>query len=159
MKLFIAAYFVYFFLGTTMLWAHGTHGSVVKSDGYLVAAEYDGGEPMNYAEVKITSPNAEIPFQTGRTDMLGHFLFKPHNPGSWEIEVLDGMGHRLALELIVDTEDETDNNETNINLSAGRNKTPGNVVIGLSLIFGLSGTIYGWRARRFNKNTQKEDSG
>ncbi len=135
------------------LWAHGTNGSIVKSEGYCVTAFYNDGEPMNYSEVKITGPGSDTPFQIGRTDLLGCFMFKPGNPGPWSVEVLDGMGHRLALDLTVDAKAETsDNNGSNIVMYSPAEQA-GKAVTGLSVIFGLCGILYGLRARRLIKNT------
>lgn len=73
----MAGCIAFYVMSTAIGWTHGTKGSVARSGGYLVTAEYSDGEPMNYAEVKITSPDSDIPFQNGRTDLLGCFLFKP----------------------------------------------------------------------------------
>ena len=159
MRLYIilAGCIAFYVMSTAIGWTHGTKGSVARSGGYLVTAEYSDGEPMNYAEVKITSPDSDTPFQTGRTDLLGCFLFKPHSPGQWEIEVLDGMGHRLALKLIVDAENGSDTSSKNIETVTGSTKIFGKTVTGVSVIFGAFGILYGWRARRSINTAQKND--
>lgn len=130
-------------------WAHGTRGYVEKSDGFRIVAEYDDGEPMSYGDVKIKSPDSKLPFQTGRTDRNGFFLFQPDEQGQWQIEVKDGMGHRLALGLEVGadgTAPQTDN--THSSMTSGGMTRPVQVIAGLCIIFGLSGFLYGWKARR-----------
>lgn len=131
-------------------WAHGTQGDVVQSEGYLITAEYDDGEPMNYAEIKIKAPGSNVPFQTGRTDLLGHFLVKPNIPGNWEVEVLDGMGHRLALAFTVDENlkgDTADNKDSPITADI---KPLWKAVVGVSIIFGVFGILFGLRANHLN---------
>jgi nickel transport protein len=138
-------------------WSHGTQGDVIPSDGYLVTAEYDDGEPMNYAEIKIKSPDSDVPFQTGRTDLLGHFLFKPDRPGKWEIEVLDGMGHRLALEVLVDENNEENAISIKNDLENRDIKPFWKAVVGVSIIFGFFGLWYGWKAKQLINASQRND--
>ena len=147
MRFFITGCIVLFIISATPVWPHGTRGSVVKSEAFLVTAEYDDGEPMNYAEINITAPDSDIPFQTGRTDLLGHFLFKPNRQGLWKMEVLDGMGHRLALELPINNDFKTGKGE-DISVVNSGNTTPGKTIAGIAIIFGICGILYGWRARR-----------
>lgn len=129
--------------------AHGTRGYVEKTDGFRIVAEYDDGEPMSYGDVEIKSPNANIPYQTGRTDRNGCFLFQPDIQGQWQIEVKDGMGHRLALDLVVGA-DGTAPKTVNACASkaSGKITRPLQIIAGLCIIFGLSGFLYGWKARR-----------
>jgi nickel transport protein len=68
------------FLRPPFLYGHGARGEV-GSGGIVVSAEYDTGEPMSYAKVKISAPGAELTFQSGRTDRNGRFCFFPDGPG------------------------------------------------------------------------------
>ncbi len=52
---------------------------------------------MAYAAVEITAPDAEIPFQTGRTDRNGSFCFHPDAAGRWKITIKDADGHFVRL--------------------------------------------------------------
>lgn len=77
--------------------AHGTDYRVLD-DAPAVSAEffYADGVPMCYAEVLIFSPdNEKVEYQNGRTDQAGRFAFVPSVPGSWKIQVSDGMGHAV----------------------------------------------------------------
>ena len=139
-------------------WSHGTQGDVVLSEGYLVSAEYADGEPMNYAEIKIKSPDSDIPFQTGRTDLLGHFLFKPDKPGKWEIEVQDGMGHRLALEVLAGENNEMNAGSKKSELENIDIKPVWKAVVGVSIIFGFFGLWYGWKAKQLVIASQRNDT-
>jgi nickel transport protein len=130
-------------------WAHGTRGYVEKTDTFRIVAEYDDSEPMSYGAVEIKSPDSNAPFQTGRTDRNGFFFFQPDEQGQWQIEVKDGMGHRLALDLEVDaigTAPETVN--AHPSMVSGAMTRPVQIIAGLCIIFGLSGFLYGWKARR-----------
>jgi nickel transport protein len=122
---------------------------VEKTEGFRIVAEYDDGDPMSYGDVEIRSPNADVPFQTGRTDRNGLFLFQPDKQGQWQIEVKDGMGHRLALGFVVGadgTAPETVN--AHAPMASETMTRPLQIIAGLCIIFGLSGFLYGWKARR-----------
>jgi nickel transport protein len=129
--------------------AHGVEGSIEKAEGVCVTALYDDGEPMNYAAVEIKVPGSETVFQSGRTDRNGRFLFKPDGPGQWLAVVTDGMGHRLALSIAVDGSEATpEPAETGPPpASAGASRLL-KALTGLSIIFGLCGVLYGWKAHR-----------
>ena len=145
----IPAVFVFVLLGSVPAWGHGTEGSSQDADGIRIEAAYDDGEPMSYAAVEITAPDGGVVFQKGRTDRNGVFMFAPDGPGRWRIAVSDGMGHRLEL-----------NHETALvevtmgppSSKASEKTAPVphsiGIVAGISVIFGIFGLLYGWRARR-----------
>ena len=129
--------------------AHGVDGYVQSANGYCITAMYDDGEPMSYAAVEITAPDSKIQFQTGRTDRNGCFMVRPDLPGPWQAVVKDAMGHRLALDMEVAAETETpDKADPQPVKAAGGMTRPTQIVVGLSVITGLCGFLYGWRARR-----------
>lgn len=139
----------YQLLCITAGWSHGVWGHVVRSEGHLVTAEYDDGEPMAYAAVEIKSPGSDIAFQTGRTDRNGHFMFSPDQQGQWRIVVQDGMGHRLALDAEVSADAAVSKiSEFPLDPHPLAMTRAGKVIIGLSIIFGIFGLWYGWKGRR-----------
>ena len=147
-------------------WCHGVMGSVNKIEAYCVTAMYDDGEPMSYAKVDITAPETDLPFQSGRTDRNGNFVINTDTPGTWKAVVSDGMGHRLALDF------QGTNFQSNKDHQGGQGPakvSQGNgqaseqnavsslpdkrdrflkVICGLSLIIGVWGFFFGWKARR-----------
>jgi nickel transport protein len=128
-------------------WGHGTQGIVETGEGILVSAGYDDGEPMSYAEVKILGPDSEIPFQKGRTDRNGRFMFRPDQKGLWQIIVSDGMGHRLDLEReIFNVKDDMQAATPEKNGISKTSRVQG-IIMGVSIILGLFGIVYGWKAR------------
>lgn len=129
------------------VWGHGTQGLVEDRDGILVSADYDDGEPMSYAEVKIFGPDSEIPFQKGRTDRNGRFMFRPDQKGRWRIIVSDGMGHRLALEREIFDAQGDIQVETPGKSGASKNSRFQGIIMGVSIILGLFGIVCGWKAR------------
>jgi nickel transport protein len=134
---------------------HGVEGYIAPAQGYLVKALYDDGEPMCYAAVEITSPDAQIAFQTGRTDRNGAMMFRPDRTGRWQAVVTDDLGHRLRLELTVAEGADAADALTgpNVPMRAARNRAA-NIITGISIIFGLSGLLYGWKGRRSRSAAQ-----
>lgn len=137
----------------TICRAHGVDGTIEPEEGYCITVRYDDGEPMNYAAVEISPPDSDIGFQTGRTDRNGRFMFQPDGKGRWHVVVKDGMGHCVNLELEIDAD-----------TAQARVRTPGaqrsvvglsrmmRIIAGLSIIFGLSGFLYGWKARHTGRS-------
>ncbi|WPD23324.1 MAG: hypothetical protein SD837_01925 [Candidatus Electrothrix scaldis] len=83
---------------TGQVQAHSVHGETgSSSEALCTSASYDDGGPMSYASVEITAPNAEVPFQSGRTDRNGYFCFRPDAPGRWKITIKDEDGHFVRL--------------------------------------------------------------
>jgi nickel transport protein len=130
-------------------WSHGVEGYIEPTDGYCATALYDDGEPMSYAAVEIKAPDSDIGFQTGRTDRNGRFVFRPDRQGRWQVVVKDGMGHRLPLDLKIGAGGNAPElvDSSFPMTSEGMSRTA-KVVSGLCIIFGLSGFLYGWKARR-----------
>lgn len=141
---------------TPPVWCHGVEGHISPSQGYLVTAMYDDGEPMSYAAVEIKRPDSDIAFQTGRTDRNGLMMFRPDRPGPWQAVVSDGMGHRLALALVVPEADAAAQpSEAPVAMSRPSGSRIANTVAGLGIIFGLMGTFYGWRGRRMQRRDDR----
>jgi nickel transport protein len=132
---------------TANLYAHGVQSSVDQG-GIVIAARYDTGEVMSYAKVKITAPDAALSFQSGRTDRNGRFCFFPDIQGEWQVVIDDEMGHRIEVQVPID--------ETLV-LQANRKREGAGgssfprflkALIGISVIFGIFGTILGWKGYR-----------
>lgn len=152
MKTFLFSWsglFMVSILAASTAWCHGVEGFVDKAEAYRLTAQYDDGEPVSYAAVEIKSPDADIAFQTGRTDRNGCFLVKTDTPGAWQAVISDGMGHRLALDFTVAADGNVKETENVPASSASRQiSRPYKVLTGLSLIIGLCGFFYGWKSRR-----------
>ncbi len=122
------------------------------------------------ASVEVFAPGNEEVFQKGRTDKYGFFTFRPDESGSWRVTVDDGMGHFdrttvnvsdkffKADELIID-EEKTTEEDTAVVSDGKQEKVQQSeipmiyrIIFGLSLIFGLTGIIYGIKAKMLLKN-------
>ncbi len=142
------------FLLPSPLFAHGVKGSV-KEGGIVVTAQYDTGEAMSYARVRISAPGAKLLFQSGRTDRNGQFCFFPDTPGDWKVVVDDEIGHRLEIQVPVD---EVKNLKTDRAAEGSKSSLAKyeRALMGVSIIFGLSGIFFWWRGKRICAEDDKE---
>lgn len=128
------------------LLAHGVSATVGRG-GVVIRASYDSGDPMSYAKVTIRSPGHPQPFQSGGTDRNGRFCFFPDAAGPWQVVITDGMGHRLDRKVVVDAAFRLSQGYI-----VGQEKTLlrrlEKALSGLFVLLGMSGLVYGWRARR-----------
>lgn len=127
--------------------SHGTQGTVERG-GLVVTAQYDSGEPMDYAKVTISAPGAKLPFQSGRTDKNGRFCFFPDGAGEWEVVVDDEMGHRLAVKLPVDEQLGLQEGQPNPGPQEAGFSRLQKAAMGVSIIFGFCGLFFWWKGRR-----------
>ncbi len=131
-----------------MAGAHGVFHQVTRSEAVLVTAEYDDGDPMSYAEVKIHPPgDGKIAHQTGRTDRNGCFAFVPDVQGQWRVTIDGGMGHVVEAVVTVDEAFHVrreDGDRRNFPKWQG-------IAVGLGIIFGLCGIIYGQWMRKWGR--------
>jgi len=143
------------FLGVILLLplplhAHGVMGTV-GSGGVVVTAQYDTGETMSYARVKISAPSARLTFQSGRTDRNGRFCFFPDGQGNWEVIVDDEMGHRLEVIVPVDGAKELKKDQQTGGSAESSLSRYERALMGISIIFGVFGTILGCRGYKNGK--------
>lgn len=129
------------------LLAHGVKGDI-RTGGMVITARYDTDEPMSYAETIIRPPQADLDFQSGRTDRNGRFCFYPDVPGEWQVIVDDGMGHRLTLAVPVDETFIKSGKLSSQALTPNAVSKPVKILMGLCIIFGISGCLLWWKSRK-----------
>ncbi len=127
--------------------AHGVKGST-DVGGVCVTARYDTAEAMSYAAVTIRPPEKGLDFQTGRTDRNGRFCFFPDGKGEWEVIVSDGMGHQLKVVVPVEQASTATGIKTTGHGKGESSSKFEKVVMGLSIIFGISGCLLWWKSRK-----------
>jgi len=133
----------------SLVLAHGTEGSLKEGKGWMIEAFYDDGEAMSYTETQVFHEPSTMPFQTGRTDKNGCFLFSPDGPGTWRVEVKDEMGHAVILKTEITDNPGSSKNESIPGPEAsskGRDKV-GGLMAGLGIITFVFG-LYFWVSAR-----------
>jgi nickel transport protein len=126
-----------------------------KAPFAVLHASYEGQEPASFLSVTVHPPASAAvkadAFQTGRTDFHGRFVFQPSAPGDWRVIVDDEMGHRVELVAAVaalEAPTGTPQTPTNADAALDGRSTTDRLVIGLSILFGAAGLLYGWTARK-----------
>ena len=115
----------------------------VSASGTVVTARFDSGDPMASCGVKVFAPGeTEKIFQTGMTDRNGRFAFAPDADGKWRIEVDDGTGHQVTMNIGVGPE-----GVHRLDAETHHHRWQG-VLVGVCVIFGLFGILMLWRGRR-----------
>ncbi len=133
-----------------------------------VKAFFSRTAPLVGAMVDVYAPGDDQPYQTGRTDKAGFFAFIPDRTGEWTMRVDDERGHvdRVTVEVAGTffsgdnlVPEETHPEEIQERMVAIEKTGTGNdfqvfyrVITGLALIFGLTGIIYGVKARQAMRN-------
>ena len=137
-------------MSPALLYAHGVT-SKIDTGGIVVSAMYDTGEPMDYARVTVSAPGASLKFQSGRTDRNGKFCFFPDVSGDWQVVVDDEMGHRLEVNVPVDEAMSLRVNPENGSSGQSFLTRCEKAVMGVSIIFGVSGILFWWKGRKTKK--------
>jgi nickel transport protein len=110
----------------------------------IVRAAYGGSEPVPFAKVEVFAPGADRQqFLLGTTDKRGYFSFVPESGGNWRVVVDDEEGHRREAAVTI-----PDPFQSNAQTVIQHPQRLERVLLGLSLIFGLTGFLYGFKARR-----------
>lgn len=78
-----------FLLGTSApALAHGAVAEYRQVRAIEVRANYDSGDPLSEAQIKIYAPdNPKEAWLTGTTQADGTFVFVPDQPGAWAAQV------------------------------------------------------------------------
>jgi len=134
-------------MSPALLYAHGVTGKT-GTGGIVVSAMYDTGEAMNYAKVTVLAPGANLKFQSGRTDRNGRFCFFPDVNGEWKVVVDDEMGHRLQVTGPVDEAMALQAAPENENVKPDFLTRWEKSVMGISIIFGISGILFWLKAKK-----------
>lgn len=109
----------------------------------VAKASYGGTEAVPFAAVQVTPPEGKDPWPASKTDRRGYFSFVPDRAGTWKIAVDDEMGHRAESAFVIPERF----SESRTVQSAGASRGE-RALTGIALMLGLTGILYGWRARK-----------
>ena len=88
------------------------------------------------------------PLQSGRTYRNGRFCFFPDSPGDLEVVVDNEMGHRLEVIVPVNETRKLKTAQQAGWLSESSFCMFEKALMGICIIFGISGILFWWRAKR-----------
>lgn len=167
MKKNIISILILVVLTSSGLFAHSLDIKVTfKYPAVVTRCLYAADEPASNAKISVFSPSdSEKPYQTGRTDQSGYFSIIPDMPGYWIIKADDGHGHLEQMQVNISEEflnpeqpkEEVQAEATQTVSSAEADYSKPQIPIsykiiaGLSLIIGIAGFFYGYKARQTNK--------
>jgi hypothetical protein len=138
---------------TVFAFAHGVGIKVVEQSPFIkTVSSYSAEEPLANAKALVFSPgDKETEFQRGRTDAYGFFVFIPDRAGDWRFEVDDEMGHRK--EIVIPVTEGFLKGDT-FGDQGDKTVVPAyiKIILGLSLIIGITGIFYGIKAKRILKS-------
>ncbi|MBW2644926.1 MAG: hypothetical protein JRE23_01880 [Deltaproteobacteria bacterium] len=138
------------------LYAHGIKYSL-GSGGIVVHASFDNNQPASGLFVAIFAPESSDKFQTGKTDLNGRFVFFPDRAGDWEALVFDQMGHRLEVMVPVDEALALQVNQSCGGSTENSLSRYERALMGISIIFGISGFFFWWRGRIIYRRNKEEN--
>jgi len=136
--------------------AHGINAEITfEGRVVIVRSSFSPTQPLIDASVTIYSPaDREKAWQTGRTDKSGHFAFMPDAEGEWTFVVDDMKGHikKTAIAVQPEIPEAEKITQEKIDQSGEPSGTglrnTGKIITGLSLLFGITGIMYGLKARK-----------
>ena len=140
-----------------LVFAHGVQiAATVSREAVTGIASFADGSPLVSATVALSTidQSSSIQFQaTNRTDNDGRFAFPtPRAAGEYRVTVDDGLGHRGAVQLVVDTEISDGNTQTLATTTTSHAHSRWYTWLsGLGYVLGLFGAAALWFARRGNR--------
>jgi nickel transport protein len=115
--------------------AHGVDGTYSTDQAVTVTFRYDEDNPVARCEFEVFDPTMGEAFQTGKTDPLGRVVFRPDQPGRWQVRVWTEDGHGSTVQVMVDE---------NLVVTGGPDGRTGRmqkVITGVSILFGVFGVL------------------
>lgn len=142
-----------------LIHAHKLDVNIIEhAPAVVVESKYAGHDHgLSGGEVTVYAPGeSEETYQTGKTDAAGKFAFVPDQTGEWRVVVDDGTGHRSELNVAVGenffiqetVEPVPGKTVTGLETAPAGIPTVWKALVGISLLFGIAGILYGIKSRR-----------
>ena len=131
------------------VFGHGVEYQIIQG-GVGIEIKYDDGSAFSYSEVKIYPPGDDTEYQSGLTDAQGRFVFYPDRAGKWKIIANDGLGHGVVAEVKITS--------NLLPQTLGKRDAFNRwekIVLGLGIIFGLTGIWFWLSARKYLKQIEE----
>jgi nickel transport protein len=124
----------------------------------IVEAGYgDHHHGLSGGDVTVYAPGETgDAFQSGKTDPSGRFAFIPDEAGDWRVVVDDGAGHKNEAAITIaesffgvsDAALEAEGDSAEAGPSRAALPVFWKALIGISLLAGIAGVLYGMKARK-----------
>lgn len=184
MSKFVSILFFSLFVVNPSVFGHSIQIDITRHAPLVsVKASYSPTSPLADVGIKVYAPEEDHPFQTGHTDKQGYFVFYPTTPGNWVYEIDDQHGHKKRTTISIDenflkgvsgkrkSREEGEEEKSSVETVKEEKKTAPpspeekttsiaempfvyKLILGLALIFGVTGFYYGMSSR---KSLKKRD--
>ena len=115
--------------------AHGLHHTVSQDNAVVITIVYGNETSFAFEQYELFRPGETIPFQTGRTDILGRVVFLPDMNGTWRFRAFSEDGHGLDISIDVDEQGVASKKDRSLIQRYQR------ILIGVAVILGIFGLI------------------
>jgi hypothetical protein len=160
-RVFFVLLMIFFAGSSTWLFSHGIAIEVLRESPFItVQPRYSEGQHAPGISVTVLAPGEEKPFQKGISDFAGRFVFIPDRAGEWKVIADDGRGHHSEKTILIEEgffQPPTASKSQPAPPEAETREVPVvplwmKILLGLSIILGLTGLFYGLKAGREAKS-------
>ncbi len=123
--------------------AHEVHHDIAATGAVMVHLRYADGSPFAYEKYELFPEGQEVPVQVGNSDAQGRVVFVPGETINWRLKAYSADGHGVDLKFAAPAIQAA----TAPAVAAGPDR-PTQLLIGLSLLFGLFGLVQLFLRRR-----------
>jgi len=121
--------------------AHDLQHEIGEGEAVSVRLSYADGSEFAFESYELYRDGEEVPFQVGRTDLLGRVVFLPDRAGAWRIKAFSEDGHGADFSFTTALEGGIrDSSRPLLERHLG-------IVLGVSVIFGAFGVVDLWMRR------------
>jgi nickel transport protein len=115
--------------------AHDLQHSVSQENAVVITIAYWDETSFAFEQYELFRPGETVPFQTGRTDVLGRVIFLPDMKGAWRFRAFSEDGHGLDISIDIDEQGIISKKANSLFQRYQR------IVIGVAVILGIFGLI------------------
>jgi nickel transport protein len=116
--------------------AHEVHHDIAAAGAVMVRLTYADGSPYAYEKYELFPEGQEVPAQVGNSDSQGRVVFVPGETTNWRLKAYSADGHGVDLKFAAPAIQVA----TTPAVAASPDRAT-QVLIGLSLLFGLFGLV------------------
>ncbi len=125
--------------------AHGVRTVIDRAEAITVTVTTDDGQPMAFADCRVSPPGDAFPFLAGKTDLHGRVTFVPDRAGVWSVRVDSPDGHGAVIDVPVGDDLVTAPGAAGRAAGGSRART---LVTGVAVVFGVFGLLSLFLRRR-----------
>lgn len=122
---------------------HEVHHDIAATGAVAVRLAYADGSPFAYEKYELFPEGKDVPVQVGNSDAQGRVVFVPGDIVNWRLKAYSADGHGIDLKFAAPAAESAGTPS----MPAGPDR-PTQLLIGLSVLFGLFGLVQLFLRRR-----------